>query len=84
MTVTLNEVAEFMGELLSEVGGDPDKIESMIFDRLGQYGFDPVGITTMAQTIVHLAVQQNEAPEPTIIAAFQMGVVLGAAKGERP
>jgi hypothetical protein len=84
MSVTLGEIADFMGELLGEVGGDAEKVPQMIRDRLGLYGFDPDGVEQMAATIVNLAVAQNEDPEPTIVAAFCMGVVLGAAKGQHP
>lgn len=83
--VTLEQIAEFMGgHLLAEVGGDPEKVDALVKRKLGEFGFDPEGVARMGQTIINLAISQGEEPEATIMACWQMGVVLGAALGERP
>lgn len=84
MTVTLNEIAEFTGDILGEVGGDAEKVPEIMRSRLGMYGFDPDAVVSMAETILNLAIAQGEDPEPTIVSAFCMGVILGAGLGTRP
>lgn len=84
MTVTINQIAEFTGNILAEVGGNPDSIPETLRKRLGEYGFDPEGVEQMAQTILNLAIAQGDEPEPTILASFQIGVIIGAGLGEKP
>lgn len=84
MTVRMEELGTALAEMLADVGGDPAKVDALIKRKLGEFGFDPDATFSLGNTIVHMAVQAGEAPESTIVATFQMGLVLGAQLGVKP
>lgn len=84
VTMHMEELATALTDMLSEIGGDPTKLDALVRRRLGEYGFDPDACYSLGMTIVHMAIQAGEAPEDTIQASFVMGLVLGAQLGVKP